>query len=210
MLAFDECNQELAEQRAKAQNLENEITELKAQLDELIEAKKAEDAELLEKFRDLLNQKKVKIREQQRVLATASINPEKLAASQAASQKEAKSRAPRPSRASKRKAAAVPIDESDDDGFEAMDVDKIKKESSSDSEQGGRTTDAETDADATASEDEAYEEAPAMKPVAVEQPPPTRELPFATKKSKEPPARVAPQPSTSTAVGSETESDDEL
>jgi hypothetical protein len=201
----------LTEQKAKSQRLENEATQLRAQLGELIEAKKAGESELMEKFRDLLNEKKVKIREQQRVLATASVDPEKLATSQAPSQKEAKRHTPGPSRASKRKATAAPVNESDDDAFEAMDVDKVKKENPSDSESGGQTTDAETDPDATDSEDEDNEEVPAANPVAVEQPPSKRDLPFATKKPKDPPTKPATaQPHTSTAAGSETESDDEL
>jgi hypothetical protein len=203
----------LSEQRAKAQGLENEVMGLRSQLEELVVAKKTEEAELMEKFRDLLNEKKVKIREQQRILATASVDAEKLEASQRSTGRGAKGHKPGPSRVSKRKAAATPVDESeDDDGFEAMDMDKVKKEPSpTDSEDADRTTDAETDLDATGSEDEDAdkdkdEDKERIPPTA---PPPRRELPFGMKKSKESaPKTPAPQLAAA-AAGSETESEDD-
>lgn len=50
---------------------------LSEQLDELIEAKKEHETRLLEKFQALLNTKKLKIRDQQRLLATAKVDPHK-------------------------------------------------------------------------------------------------------------------------------------
>lgn len=49
--------------------------ELQEQLDEFIKAKADSERELLEKFRLLLNSKKLKIRDQQRLLASAKIDP---------------------------------------------------------------------------------------------------------------------------------------
>ena len=54
----------------------NTIQKLNQQLDELIEAKKEHEALLLEKFQALLNAKKLKIRDQQRLLASAKVDPQ--------------------------------------------------------------------------------------------------------------------------------------
>ncbi|KAI9797849.1 MAG: hypothetical protein M1825_005690 [Sarcosagium campestre] len=67
--------------RNTAQNRTNE--KLKEQLDDLILAKKQDDEELLLKFRDLLNSKKLKIRDQQRLLNKAKISPEEAATARA-------------------------------------------------------------------------------------------------------------------------------
>ena len=55
--------EDLAAATAKARALENAVAELKAQLDEFLRAKESDEMELLEKFRRLLNEKKLKIRE---------------------------------------------------------------------------------------------------------------------------------------------------
>uniref|UniRef100_A0A8H7NLK1 Uncharacterized protein n=1 Tax=Bionectria ochroleuca TaxID=29856 RepID=A0A8H7NLK1_BIOOC len=57
----------------KIQDLESTIADLKNQLDELIKAKDEDETALLFKFRDLLNEKKVKIREQQKVIESAPV-----------------------------------------------------------------------------------------------------------------------------------------
>ena len=51
------------------------IQKLNKQLQELIKAKKEHETSLLEKFQQLLNAKKLKIRDQQRLLAGAEVNP---------------------------------------------------------------------------------------------------------------------------------------
>ena len=55
----------------------NMIQKLNQQLEDLVEAKKDHETLLLEKFQQLLNAKKMKIRDQQRLLAGAIVNPEK-------------------------------------------------------------------------------------------------------------------------------------
>ena len=219
----------LAEATAKVDELEQSVAALKTQLDELIKAKEADETALLEKFRNLLNEKKVKIRQQHKIIASASLDEKKLAEVEA-SQGSAKWHNAEPSRASKRKAAAVVEDESSDDGFEKMEVDQqpvTAPEPGSDDE----TTDAGTE---TASEEEeemddsasvarsmekppaanTRQKAPAApapapkgkgKAEAKEEPPAKRELPFAMKKGAKAAAKSAPPPR-----GSETESDDEL
>jgi hypothetical protein len=114
---------ELASFKSRFRKQQETISKLNAQLEELIAAKAAHEAELLEKFRDLLNEKKAKIRDQQRLLATAKVDPKKLAAIQA-SRKSSKKSAASSSRTGKRKAEnGSQMDEDEDDEFEKMDVD---------------------------------------------------------------------------------------
>ncbi|TQN74634.1 DNA repair protein XRCC4 [Colletotrichum shisoi] len=215
----NEAKEALASAAARATQLEESVRELKAQLDELMAAKEADESELLEKFRDLLNEKKVKIRQQQKLLASASVEPAKLAQVQSSLQAAGKGHAAAKSRPAKRKAAPAPgnDDSSSDEGFEKMDVDLAMEPASGGSDQERDTTE---DEEETASEDDeennqtaptsvkqpkshgasqSKEKAPAAKK---EAPPAKRELPFARKK----PAPKSPPP----PAGSETESDDEL
>ena len=48
---------------------------VRSQLDNLIEEKTSHENALLEKFRQLINSKKLKIRDQQRLLAGAKVDP---------------------------------------------------------------------------------------------------------------------------------------
>ncbi|KAL0941009.1 mitotic apparatus protein p62-like protein [Colletotrichum truncatum] len=215
----DEAKEALASATAKASQLEETVRELKAQLDELVAAKEADESELLEKFRDLLNEKKVKIRQQQRILASASVDPEDPAQEPNLSS-SGTVRAAGKSRATKRKAAPAPVDDDDsDEEFEKMDVDAAMEPAPELSDQQRDTTE---DEDETASEEEEdgdspvevppAKQAPPKKsaqshekpgPATKEAPPPKRALPFARKKQA--PAKPSPPP-----ADSETESDDEL
>ncbi|KAK1832741.1 hypothetical protein QBC39DRAFT_67184 [Podospora conica] len=69
---------EAAASAARAQEQETQIAELRAQLAELTDAKKRRETELLEKFCVLLNEKKVKIREQQTLLAGVEVGDVKV------------------------------------------------------------------------------------------------------------------------------------
>lgn len=60
------------EQSKKMERLHN-------QLEDLIKAKKEHENSLLQQFRELLNTKKLKIRDQQRLLATAKVDPKQVA-----------------------------------------------------------------------------------------------------------------------------------
>ncbi|KAK1772496.1 hypothetical protein QBC33DRAFT_12733 [Phialemonium atrogriseum] len=152
--AREKVKADLASTASRARELESAVTELKDQLEELIQAKQSDESALLEKFRDLLNEKKVKIREQQRLLSSAGAGvgaaPARAASTQAVSDAEedggGSSHVPKPSRPSKRKAAqaAEPGDESDD-ALDKMEVDKKHGEEDSEDEQ-------TTDADETGSE----------------------------------------------------------
>ncbi|XXG97641.1 hypothetical protein Hte_003948 [Hypoxylon texense] len=212
----EKVQENLATANLKISTLEDSLKELKDQLDELIKTKEEDETQLLEKFRDLLNEKKVKIRQQQRLLASSNVDPEKLA--NVSGGQSTQKRTAQASRAAKRKVKDEP--ESSDDGFQNMDIDKASN-SDSDSaqedveeDQGGTMTD-ET-ASGTGSDDE-----PAPPPVKPQRnqaapstsssksaseedsppPPPKRNLPYMRK-----PAAPAPKP----VDDDETESDEEL
>ncbi|KAI2473334.1 hypothetical protein F4781DRAFT_188487 [Annulohypoxylon bovei var. microspora] len=223
----EKVEEDLVAAIAKVQTVEDSLKELKDQLDELIKTKEEDETELLEKFRDLLNEKKVKIRQQQRLLASANVDPEKLANVSGGQSKE--KRVAQSSRASKRKVKEE--SESSDAGFEKMDVEEENDDDSAqpDIEEDRGDTTADETASGTGTDDE-----PAPPPVKSkrtqaaapkqntpastsakkthkpssseedsEEPPPRRALPFM--KSKKP---VAPAPKP--ADDDETESDEEL
>ncbi|THW46210.1 hypothetical protein D6D21_04005 [Aureobasidium pullulans] len=97
------------------------IDELTAQLDDLVKAKKSHQDEMLRKFAALLNTKKLKIRDQQRLLAHAKVNPR--AADQVQQARSATGRKPDLSRSSKRKADdKVNESETDDDDLGGTDL----------------------------------------------------------------------------------------
>ena len=105
-------NEQLVEQKGTVEKLEQ-------QLDDLIQAKKSHEEELLEKFALLLNEKKLKIREQQRLLAGAKINPNDAKKVAGKAKGVIKGRTPQPSRKGKRKIDVKDEDEDEDeDGFE--------------------------------------------------------------------------------------------
>ena len=212
----DSTIREVQELRRQLQRKADETKSLKDALEELIRIKNSHENELIEKFSLLLNEKKLKIRDQQRLLASATVDPKKLAAVE---QGRVNSHSPGPSRAGKRK---VPVkDESEsEDGFEKMDVDAPQEETDSGGEDEPQTPDKST-AD-EASEDEQIQHNRKEKALSksnasvntkaplpvLEVLPPKRELPFAKKKAT---AKRAESPSKKAVLaGSETESDDEL
>jgi hypothetical protein len=210
---------ELQEKEARIKRLDDSFAEL-------VKVKNEHETDLLEKFSLLLNEKKLKIRDQQRLLAGANIDPERLELLER-SRKPASLGPAGPSRAGKRKAgrdARGQIEEEEsDDEFEKMDVD-VKEEAPDDSEQDQPQTPDESTAD-EASEDEV---SPIPRPTrrtvneaialgreksivpsasttrpAEDVVPPKRELHFA-KKAAAPAAKP-----TLPVEGSETESDDD-
>lgn len=68
VLRYDDLEKEAEGLKRKYEDQQSIIRDLQQQLEDLIEAKKMHETALLEKFRDLLNAKKLKIRDQQRVL----------------------------------------------------------------------------------------------------------------------------------------------
>ncbi|KAL8937246.1 MAG: hypothetical protein Q9216_004523 [Gyalolechia sp. 2 TL-2023] len=104
------------QQRLKEQT--QTVKQINQQLEDLIQAKKDHEELLLQKCANLLNEKKAKIRDQQRLLATVQVDPKKLKEVQNARQTSGP-RHPNASRGGKRKASA-PAASSDEevDGFE--------------------------------------------------------------------------------------------
>ncbi|KAJ6783721.1 hypothetical protein PWT90_05471 [Aphanocladium album] len=210
-----------AQAQSKATELEVSIRQLKDQLDELLKAKDEDETALLQKFRDLLNEKKVKIREQQKILASGSFTTAKPAEPEEPSpepepeapKSKGRGRKPAASRAGKRKAAAPAKEESDEEDVPVPDEPHIKSEPEDTDD--GHTTEAtaSVDGDDDSDDEMAYngEEEPASAPPAREPsppkkiaaPPPKRDLPFVNRKPKEA-AKLVP------AGGDETDSDDEL
>ncbi|GAW14931.1 hypothetical protein ANO14919_043370 [Xylariales sp. No.14919] len=156
--------EELAAAAAKIESLERSIDELKAQLDDFITTKEEDETQMLEKFRDLLNSKKLKIRQQHRLLAAAKVDPEKLA--NIGGDDQDAHRNAGSSRSGKRKAPVKEEDESDD-GFERMDVDKqdpgdndnANSQPESDSD-GDESQQLSTDNDVTASDPDTGDDPP--------------------------------------------------
>ncbi|EFE34509.1 uncharacterized protein ARB_06910 [Trichophyton benhamiae CBS 112371] len=160
--------QQVSNLQSKYREAEDTINKLKAQLEDFIETKNRHDEQLIGKFVGLLNEKKSKIRSQQRLLTKAKENPDTAqeAATTEAPQKATGKSAT--SRRSKRKADEPPPEESEsDDGFDAMDIDKKDATATLDE---GSTTDERQDTpepleDETASEieDEVPPRPPAPK-----------------------------------------------
>ncbi|KAJ4316424.1 hypothetical protein N0V84_007861 [Fusarium piperis] len=217
--------QAVADLTVKSADSEAAVAQLQSQLEELLRAKDEDETVLLRKFRDLLNEKKVKIREQQQVLASTTFNASIPGHSQPSGSVEPKVEEPEPkqpkkparkagkSRASKRKApTSKMVEESEEEDVQPMDVD-IKQEPE-DTDPGITTeatasvsSDDEDDAGALSSspqqKDTSDPAAPQEEaPTQVSQAPPRRELPFSLRKKS---AKSAPPP-----AGSDTDSDDEL
>ncbi|KAF4634002.1 hypothetical protein G7Y89_g4097 [Cudoniella acicularis] len=220
IIAKDKSKQELQTLRYKLEEKDEAIKRLEESFKELVDLKNEHEKALLEKFSLLLNEKKLKIRDQQRLLSASDVDPAKLAALES-ERRESRSRSAGPSRERKRKVEEQSDDESDD-AFEKMDIDK--ESAANESEEDRRTPTPESTAD-EASEDEAPPSPPpkkkkvsnakigGKKSVAEASSsdfsetdiPPKRELPF----QKKPAAKPTPAPAP-VDEGSETESDDEL
>ncbi|KAK4228432.1 hypothetical protein QBC38DRAFT_157578 [Podospora fimiseda] len=186
----ENLKEQLISETAKTSGLESRIADLRHQLEELTQAKKERETELLQKFCDLLNEKKVKIREQQKLLNSANIGSSKLSSTAAkvaqlsvnSSQEESRVVSSRSRTATKRKAAQRDDDSDSDDGFEKastaatdeMDIDEPPPAQKDPSPQALPEEDRVTsdDEDATGSEpDEDDEPVPSQS---APSPPPTR------------------------------------
>ncbi|KAL1655009.1 hypothetical protein SLS61_002317 [Didymella pomorum] len=204
--------QELAEVKARIDSENDTITKLNAQLDDFIKTKNEAETAMLQQFMELLNEKKRKIRDQSRLLATAKVDKSTV-----------------PSRSSKRKAptrAAKAIQEDSDS--DQVEIEKTKAEEQNDDEDvpGPATpdrSDAETESEAEASDSglrggssetlkSTSTVAQPTKEAAPSQssdgPPPPRNLPFgrAGTRSKGPPRKPSPPPP---ADDDDDETDDE-
>jgi hypothetical protein len=140
--------------KTKTNHMEQEISKLKKSYAELVKMKDEHETQFLEKFSLILNEKKLKIRDQQRLLATATVDPARVEAVEE-SRMATRSRSPGPSRRGKRKATTKSQESNDEsDGFEKMEVDEPVEKDDSDQEP-SRTPD---HSDETESEDEDHGE----------------------------------------------------
>lgn len=194
------------------------ITALQAQLADLVRAKQEHEEQLISKFALLLNEKKLKIRNQQRILSTAKVDKQKLA--QLKLTLDGTEREPvRKKRRAERVAEDSDQGKEESDGFETMDVDPMPNALGD--ARSSRETTPETEIE---TEDEASTGQLAISASAAESqtskpnkagsdtPPPPRSLPFAKKgaqKGEDVTKTKSPEP----ALGSDEETaseDDEL
>ncbi|KAL6233904.1 hypothetical protein BDW75DRAFT_241619 [Aspergillus navahoensis] len=208
---------------------ESTIKLLDNQLEEFISSKNQHERQLLAGFVQFLNEKKLKIRNQQRLLASAEVDSEKLSKVQA----DAITDHLRPKlrgakgRRSKR-SAATSFDESSDDGFEEMNIEERRQqvnngEDEETADEGRSTPEPLEDESGIASDDEGSalsirqfqrgnkRRQGSPEQAAAQSSPPRRKLPFARKTEKEPNPWYLPPPAQqdSVEIGGATD-DDEL
>ncbi|KAH8704281.1 hypothetical protein BGW36DRAFT_371028 [Talaromyces proteolyticus] len=180
----------------RLQEAEESIKSLNSTISDLVSSKKDHETMLIRNFVQILNEKKFKIRNQQRLLAAAKIDPDKISHLQSA----VKQHDVQISRRGKRK--AVGRDESSDsDGFELMDVDQaqaVNDERSidelSDSGETPQPLEEETESEAEAEAEETLSTTSEDRPSLPQgnktsrshlaesaEPPPRRDLPFSRK-----------------------------
>lgn len=166
------------------------VATLQKQIDELVVAKAEHEQQLLSKFSTLLNEKKLKIRNMQRILSTAQTDQKKLKEMQSVvgADEHTHSR-----RQNKRQAAnnAEVEDEDESDGFETMELDNVANNPEEPgSPQSGQTTppgseadeDEDDDLDApTTSQSRPVTRAMEAKRRSPSPLPPPRQLPFQKK-----------------------------
>ena len=217
--------------KAEHQRDQANISSLQAQLVDFLKAKAEDEDQLISKFVLLLNEKKLKIRNQQRILRTANIDEKKLRELQSST--DGKHRKPDSSRARKRRAGMQAEDyeaeeQDSSDGFETMDIDpKADAGNQLDAASDLHTTTTETESEDGAapldlrSTSPAAELAksstpePARVPFETKSPPPPRTLPFVRKPNKvlKDNPDEAPKKAAEAALGSDEETasdDDEL
>ncbi|KAJ5095178.1 hypothetical protein N7532_007469 [Penicillium argentinense] len=175
---------------------ENTVQKLNEQLEDLMRAKSQHETQLMANFSQLLNEKKLKIRNQQRLLASATADPIRVSEIQATTAHPHV--IDNVSRSSKRGHDPSDTDEDSDMGFEPMDVDGGKTVGTSlgdqETDEGGQSTPqpVEDRAGTTTDDDSEPEPEPHSKavkytPPSRDTPPPRRELPFTR---RGPPART--------------------
>lgn len=217
--------------KAKYQSSSDTINKLQAQLEDLVKAKREHEEELTAQFALLLNDKKKKIRNQQRILVSAKVDP-KLAKAVKKAAAEGKGRQAASSRQLKRKTGPQAETSDSSDDFEKMDVDTRKSHALNEDEQqdsGQEATPSVTEDEDddnneglplhTRSRQATPEGAEGRRAKGMPQtstPPAPRELPFAKRtagRGKEPEKAKSPIPEPADGEDAETEGetdDDEL
>ena len=216
----DDLRSQLETLQASVSEQREQVVKLTKQLDELVQAKREHEEELLNKFMPLLNAKKLKIRDQQRLLAGAKIDRGTAeAVNETRSSRSAPGRKAGGSRRWKRK-----MDEQGDDKIEE-DLDEGSLEADEEERQQEETP-PPSDDEMTDDEEDLNEFAPAssssrtvgadangtssqrMEIDEDEELPPRRELPF--KKKSAPPAAAEQAEPSANADDDDDETDEEL
>ena len=120
----DRLQEEARSYQEKANAEEKIEATLQQQMSDLVKAKSEHESQLLAKFSTLLNEKKLKIRNLQRVLQTAQVDPKTLKELQSTL---AEADMAATDRGKKRRVDDEGPDEDESDGFETMDVSKTAK-----------------------------------------------------------------------------------
>ncbi|KAI9372397.1 hypothetical protein BJX61DRAFT_451163 [Aspergillus egyptiacus] len=204
---------------------EDMINSLNKQLEEFVSSKVRHEQQLMSNFVQLLNEKKLKIRNQQRLLSSAKVDPDKLSKAQALIATDETKQSTN-GRGSKRSANTVGEESGSEDGFEKMDVEVAKRhtdvEADEETDDEGQSTpqpiedeDNTTDDEGPTppvrnqNEEDKREQRPAGLVVG-ESPPPRRDLPFTRRAQKDSaPSRQSPAWQMAEGTGGETD-DDEL
>jgi flagellar biosynthesis chaperone FliJ len=210
----DDLRSQLENLQKSVAQQQDTVTKVTAQLDELVQAKKSHEEELLSKFAALLNAKKLKIRDQQHLLSRAKVDPDVALEVQRARDSSSPQSRQRPRRQpgesgiKKRKAKEEVVPGSDEEMDDAAAEQDIADDNETDEE---RQIETPEDSDATEDEDgvdasTASQSAPLNKDgntlrrtqdesevqKSIEQPPPPpprRGLPFRRKSAQESSAR---------------------
>ena len=130
----DTLSSDLESLQSRYSDQESTITKLTKQLEDLITAKKEHETALLTRFAELLNAKKLKIRDQQRLLATVKVDPDRRNEVTATRSGQSKS-LPATSRKGKRKVASLVEEEEDEDEDVFSETKGVKREDSEEEEQ---------------------------------------------------------------------------
>lgn len=191
----DALRSELTPLEKSYKGTQETIKSLEKKLDELLAAKAAHEDALMSKFAALLNEKKVKVRNQQRLLSTAKIDPKKLKNVRETVDDAGKGTAHRGK--GKRRAKNLPPESDSSDSFETMRpklpaADK-RQDHPQQTESDRQTTETETETESDTGNEETRQEGDARSTPSSRSrmdmqtsgspspppPPPPRELPFA-------------------------------
>ncbi|KAF2471326.1 uncharacterized protein BDR25DRAFT_223610 [Lindgomyces ingoldianus] len=229
---------QIVELKSQLSSKQEVVDKLNFQLEDFLKTKNEGETAMLQQFMQLLNEKKRKIRDQQRLLAGAKVDKSSASSVQAA-REETKPRKAGPSRASKRKAPtiAAPAEPEPEPESEVMEVDEVKAEDDEEENEDipgantpDRTTDEETDDEGNSVEGSLASSVPqselrertavpgrtnrtfsqaSKKTSAAADPPSRRELPFGRPTARTKPASKQPSPPAVEDDDDETE-DEEL
>ncbi|GAB7345195.1 hypothetical protein MBLNU457_3575t1 [Dothideomycetes sp. NU457] len=148
--SYDTARSTLSDLQASMKEQQLTVERLNSQLDDLVKAKKEHESQLIQKFAELLNAKKLKIRDQQRLLSNASIDPK--FAEQVRGARESITHKAGDSRKGKRKAESE--EDESEDGFEVSGKQQDLDEEELREELNEQATPEASDQDETEDEDE--------------------------------------------------------